>query len=261
MSLYLAIGSSQLGGFRQGFRVFNDQLADRFHFAGMWETGFGYLFLDSEGFVQAPDLVPHKGNPNKVNVKTRWKINSLERVPCIHDYQKIFILASPCKYFAPLYYPRNIKPSLFAPTLIRYCLESWETEYSSFDSINPWHFRISPLIKQLVINCPEKVVFIGAPLPIMNLEKQYFERLRSILESDYSLKEIHLENINVIRKLCDNFFQNPTTPDIILPHFDALCDLKITTLSVYANDNKNAWHANSEYWKGVVSHVVHRYYG
>ena len=53
MKRFLAIGSSQLAGFRKGVDRFDESLAGRFHFAGMWEPGFGYLNLESDGSICA----------------------------------------------------------------------------------------------------------------------------------------------------------------------------------------------------------------
>ena len=107
MSNFLAIGSSQLAGFLKGFRLFDEKLAETFDFAALWETGFGYLNLELDGLIRAPDLVPNVNNRYKYNLQDVWCIadscgNKYKgKVPCIHDYQKIFIVASPCKYFAP----------------------------------------------------------------------------------------------------------------------------------------------------------------
>ena len=40
MNNFLAVGSSQLGGFLKGFRLFDEKLAEKFDYAAVWETGF-----------------------------------------------------------------------------------------------------------------------------------------------------------------------------------------------------------------------------
>lgn len=171
--------ASQLGSFLKGFRLFDERLANKFDFAAVWETGFGYLNLESDDFMRAPNLVPDVNNPTKRNLQNAWAIRDscgnkgLERVPCIHDCQKIFVVASPCKYFAPFYYPKDSSPLLLSPSILKSCFCLWQID-KQFESISPRHFRVSPIVGQLIRSCPEKVVFIGAPLPLEYLEKGYF---------------------------------------------------------------------------------------
>lgn len=258
MKKILAIGSSQLAGFRKGFSYFDEQLAKAFDFAALWETGFGYLKLEPDGCIHAPDLVPKRNNPKKRNLKRAWGISGSGKVPCIHDYEKIFILASPCKYFAPFYYSRNSLPSLLSPSVLHSCFYSWKMG-KQFNTISPWHFRVSPIVRDLIDNCPEKVIFIGAPLPLENLEKGYFEVFRKVLNNDGVLKDIHFQNIESIRCLCSRFHMgSDSSYDVFLPPDKLLCDLKLTTRSTYATKD-SVWHAGSEYWHEIVVRIVERY--
>lgn len=263
MNNFLAIGSSQLAGFLKGFRLFDKKLAENFDFAPLWEAGFGYLNLESDGFIRAPDLVPEVNNRSKCNLQHVWAIkDSLGnkdkgRVPCIHDYQKIFIVASPCKYFAPFYYPKNSPPFLLSPNIIKSCFDSWQID-KQFESINPWQFRVSPIVRQLIRSCPEKAVFIGAPLPLEHLETGYFEPLRAIFKSDRNLKDVHFQNVELIRLLCSHYHAySGISCDVVLPPDELLCDLKLTTRSIYADGT--VWHAGSEYWQKMVARIVNLY--
>ena len=254
MKRFLAIGSSQLAGFRKGVDRFDESLAGRFHFAGMWEPGFGYLNLESDGSICAPDLVPPRNNPKKRNLKRAWKISGSGQLPCIHDYQKIFVVASPCKYFAPFYYAKESTPFLLSSSLLESCFYSWQID-KQFVDISPWHFRVTPIIRQLISACPEKVVFIGAPLPLENLEVQYFECLRGMMNSDKSLIDVHFQNIESIRSLCGRLHaSSECSYDVILPPDKLLCDLKLTTRSTYSTKN-SVWHAGSKYWREIVAQV------
>ena len=264
MNNFLAIGSSQLGGFLKGFRLCDEKLAEKFDFAGVWETGFGYLNLESDGFIRAPDLVPKVNNPTKRNLQNAWAIRDsfgnkgLGRVPCIHDYQKIFIVASPCKYFAPFYYPKDGSPLLLSPSVLKSCFDSWQID-KQFESISPWHFRVSPIVRQLIRACPEKVVFVGAPLPLEHLEKGYFERLRNVLRTNSLLKDVHLQNIESIRRLCSRHHADSgISCDVVLPPDELLCDFKLTTNSMYTTKS-SVWHAGSEYWRKMVTRIVDAY--
>ena len=260
MNNFLAIGSSQLAGFFKGFRLFDEKLAENFDFAALWETGFGYLNLEFDGFIRAPDLVPKVNNPSKINLQDAWFVRDSfgnkdkGRVPCIHDYQKIFIVASPCKYFAPFYYPKNSPPFLLSPSVLKSCFGSWQID-KQFESINPWQFRVSPIVRQLMSSCPEKSVFIGAPLPLEHLEPGYFEPLRVVLKSDSCLKDVHFQNVESIRLLCSHYLADSgISCDVVLPPDELLCDLKLTTRSIYAEGT--VWHAGSEYWQKMVSRIV-----
>tara|TARA_X000000368_G_C23008758_1_gene702523 strand:- start:20 stop:820 length:801 start_codon:yes stop_codon:yes gene_type:complete len=264
MNNFLAVGSSQLGGFLKGFRLFDEKLAEKFDYAAVWETGFGYLNLESDGFIRAPDFVPKVNNPSKRNIQNAWAIRDssgnkgLQRVPCIHHYKKIFIVASPCKFFAPFYYPINSPPSLLSASVLKSCFASWQID-KQFESISPWHFRISPIIRQLIRSCPEKVVFIGAPLPLENLETRYFERLRDVLMANTYLRDVHLQNIESIRCFYSRHHVNSVASyDVVLPPEKLLCDLKLTTHSMYAT-KESTWHAGSEYWRKIVSRIVDVY--
>ena len=264
MSKFLALGSSQLGGFLKGFRLFDEQLTEEFDFAALWETGFGHLNLEPDGCICAPDLVPKLNNPEKRNLQRAWAIRDafgnkhLGQVPCIHNYQKIFIVASPCKYFAPFYYAKNSIPSLLSASILRSCFYSWQVD-KQFEAISPWHFRVSPIVRQLISRCPEKVVFIGAPLPLENLETRYFEGLRAVLKNDKSLKDIHFQNMESLRCLCSQFHsQSGSSYDVFLPPDELLCDLKLTTRSMYATKS-SVWHAGSEYWQKIVAKICKLY--
>ena len=109
----------------------------------MWEPGFGYLNLESDGSICAPDLVPPRNNPKKRNLKRAWKISGSGQLPCIHDYQKIFVVASPCKYFAPFYYAKESTPFLLSSSLLESLL-FWQID-KQFVDISPWHFRVTQL--------------------------------------------------------------------------------------------------------------------
>jgi hypothetical protein len=257
MKKYLAIGSSQLGGFKRGVDLFNSQLYEDIDFARLWETGFGYLELNSQGLIVAPDKVPEQNNGKNINLKSIWKIHRTSRLPCIYDYQKIFVLASPCKYFSPFYYQKGM-PIPLSSVLLKACLNSWQIDCLNYDAISPWHFRISSILGQIVRVCPEKVVFIGAPLPIEGAEKNYFETLRTVLEENSTLKECHLENMHKIRQLCSiSADQSEGMPlKIFLPPAELLCDLTLTTLSKFSPPSGSAWHASLDYWHSVVSELA-----
>ena len=263
MSNFLAIGSSQLAGFLKGFRLFDKKLAETFDFAALWETGFGYLNLELDGLIRAPDLVPNVNNRYKYNLQDVWCIadscgNKYKgKVPCIHDYQKIFIVASPCKYFAPFYYPKNSPPFLLSPSVVEACFDSWQID-RQFESINPWQFRVSPVVRQLIRSCPDKVVFIGAPLPLEHLESEYFEPLREVLKSDSVLKDVHFQNVESIRLLCNRYQADSRNAcDVVLPPDELLCGLKLTTRSIYSEGT--VWHAGSEYWRKMIAKIIDLY--
>lgn len=263
MNNFLAIGSSQMAGFVKGFRLFDKSLAETFDFAALWETGFGYLNLESDGSIRAPDLVPKVNNRYKVNLQHVWAIkDSLGnkdrgRVPCIHDYQKIFIVASPCKYFAPFYYSNKSHPLLLSHSVLESCIGSWQID-NQFESINIWQFRVSSIVRQIIHSCPEKAVFIGAPLPSENLERGYFEPLRDILKSDRALKDIHFQNVESIKILCSpSHADSIISCDVVLPPDELLCDLKLTTRATYSDGS--VWHAGSEYWRRMVAKIVNLY--
>ena len=263
MTNFLAIGSSQLAGFLKGFRLFDKKLAETFDFAALWETGFGYLNLELDGFIRAPNLVPKINNRYKYNLRDVWSITDScgnkhkGKVPCIHDYHKIFIVASPCKYFAPFYYPKNSPPFLLSPSVLESSFDSWQID-KQFESINPWQFRVSPIIRQLICSCPDKAVFIGAPLPLEHLEPEYFEPLREVLKNDSNLKDVHFHNIESIRLLCGRSQAGPgNVCDVVLPSDELLCDLKLTTRSMYSDGT--VWHAGSEYWRKMVAKIVDLY--
>jgi hypothetical protein len=257
MNKMLAVGSSQLGGFKLGFEgtSYVDYF-NRIDFAGMWETGFGYLNLDDKGMIVAPDIVPEQNNPGNHNLKQRWSIAGTDHaLPCIHDYDRIFILASPCKFFSPLYYSTHV-PVLLSPRLIQQCLASQWIDSDQFVEINPWQFRISPIIRQICMACPQKVVFVGAPLPICGQEFQFLEPLRNVLTSDQLLLGIHRKNIAAIRQICDSSGvpAGDLSFKIFLPPDDLLCDLTISTRKEYMG--RNHWHASPKYWSEIIEAMV-----
>ncbi|MGC5196784.1 hypothetical protein, partial [Aphanothece microscopica] len=196
----------------------------------MWETGFGYLELSKDGRIEAPDIVPPKNNPTKVNLSKDWRIWELSehKTPLIHDYDLIFIVASPCKLFAPIYYPRPF-PTLLSAEVLHSIIFSCFIDHARFDGISPWMFRISAIIRSLVTACGDKIVFIGAPLPILGKEDMFIEPLRNVLASDHALRELHAENIANIRLICDESLRSGVSPfRIILPPSDLCCDLTLS---------------------------------
>ena len=118
---------------------------------------------------------------------------------------------------------------------------------------------MSPIVRQLISSCPEKVVFIGAPLPLEYLEKGYFERLRNVLRNNSFSMDVHLQNMESIRRLCGHHHTDSgISCDVVLPPDELLCDFKLTTHSRYATKN-SVWHAGSEYWRKMVSRIVDAY--
>jgi hypothetical protein len=254
MKRSLAIGSSQLAGFAKGMRQVGAAYNDNFDYAALWETGFGYLDLEKDGRITAPDTVPTLNNPYKTNLKKVWFVKGTRNIPCVDHYEKIYIVASPSKYFAPLYYS-NPSPSPLSRELIKVCLTSQHIRSSRFNHITQWQFRISPIIRKLCSYCPKKVVFIGAPLPAYGKESKFFEVLRSSLTKDENLREVHRQNIALLKLLCrESITDSSDLPvKIFLPPDHLLCDLCISTLEQYEH---NTFHANELYWCEVVKGMI-----
>ena len=105
---------------------------------------------------------PHKNTPPKnnkfnYNLEEIWFTYKTKKIPYIHDYERIFIVASPSKYFAPFYYP-NPWPIIISKDLIKYCINSWHMETTNFDKYSIWQFRISTIIARLCAAVPEKII-------------------------------------------------------------------------------------------------------
>jgi hypothetical protein len=251
----LAIGSSQLGGFAKAMRKVGVEFNNSIDYAGIWETGFGYLDLEEDGKITAPDIVPPDNNPHRLNLKAKWSIYDRDHVPCADDYEKIYIIASPSKYFPPIYY-RNPTPILLSRDLIRHCLTSWHVDSSGFDHINPWQFRVSPIVGKLCRSYPGKIVFVGAPLPMRGKETVFIEKLRSKLVNDKTLYNVHQSNVLHVKSLSQESIEGSSKESIkiFLPPDHVLCDLRISTQEKYQNGNH--WHANESYWCEVVGEMI-----
>ena len=157
MKKFLAIGSSQLAGFTRAMRQTGLGYEDNFDYAGIWETGFGYLDLSKDGKITAPNFIPPKNNKSNYNLEEIWFTYKTKKIPCIHDYDRIFIIASPSKYFAPFYYP-NPWPIILSEDIIKYCINSLYMDTSNFDKYSVWQFRISTIIAKLCAAGPEKII-------------------------------------------------------------------------------------------------------
>lgn len=260
MTKILAIGSSQLVGFKRGIDLIlpDKRRAFDIDFVGMWETGFGYIELDKLGNIVAPDIVPPLNNPSKVNLKRDWRIWGLpnHKTPLIHNYDFIFVIASPCKYFAPLYYS-NPRPILLSRSMLEAAIFSCYMDCASFDHISPWMFRISPVIKALIDRCPDKIVFIGSPLPISGEECTFIEPLRRAMKEHRHFWDAHMENIDTIEGICRSSLicNSASRFKIALPPSDVCCDDMLSTRRSFYKGNHNAWHANTDYWGRVVEHL------
>ena len=263
MSNILAIGSSQLVGFKRGvdYLLDGENSCHCIDYAGMWETGFGYLSLSEDGQIIAPDFEPAKNNPSKVNLARDWRIWDRREhlIPSIHNYEFIYVVASPCKYFAPIYYQEPC-PILHSASAIKAVILSGFMSHERFDCISPWMFRIAPIITSLMLACPEKIIFIGAPLPIYGQEKQFIEPLRTKITESKSTSDIHMHVINTIKEICDTTFttSKPSSFRVLLPPQDTCCDLFLSTREQFYKGNDNAWHANTAYWVRIIEELQAR---
>lgn len=262
MNRILALGSSQLVGFKRGVDSFDGaNCFQAIDYAGMWETGFGYLELNCEGRIVAPDYVPRENNPSNVNLSRDWRIwNRQEHsVPLIHDYSLILIVASPCKYFAPIYY-HEPQPIIYSASVLQGAMFSGVIDHQQFDYISPWQFRISPVISSLLTTCPSKIVFVGSPLPIYGQETEFIEPLRATIASNQHLQDIHMSNIAIIRTLSDKSLSSSTSLPyrIVLPPRDLCCEMFLSTREEYYKGNKNAWHADTSYWIRMIEELGQR---
>ena len=78
---------------------------------------------------------------------------------------------------------------------------------------------------------------------------------RVVLKSDSCLKDVHFQNVESIRLLCSHYLADSgISCDVVLPPDELLCDLKLTTRSIYAEGT--VWHAGSEYWQKIVARIV-----
>ena len=256
MSRILAIGSSHLASFKLGVNIANkqSQLLPEIDFAGIWETGFGYLKLDGAN-VLAPDLVPQQNNANNVNLRDIWTINDKKSCPPnLNEYSKILIFASPCKLLPSLYYQRSIPAPLSSSTM-REVLRSNYMDHHIFDLINPWQFRISKIVQEICNYAMQKVVFVGAPLPIEGMEDAVIEAIRKELQSNQMLAEIHKNNVHKLRQLSEESFKNIEFPySFILPPETLLCDMQISTKKHFLSGNM--WHTNGEYGLEIIKKLI-----
>jgi hypothetical protein len=250
----LALGSSQLGMFKQGVDLLTatGTRIERLDFAGIWETGFGYLYLDGSR-VLAPDMVPELNNPRNKNLKDFWFVRGTNQVPDLDSYDLILFIASPCKLFSAFFYP-SLQVMPLSDDILKTIIFSDYMNCRDYDSISKWHFRVSPVIGQVSKAFPKKTVFIGAPLPIEG-GVVWLEALRAKLLSSENANHVHMQNIAKARRICkDSIFGDGAGVKVVLPPAELLCDMQISTKSQYGGSH-NSWHADEQYGFDLVNHL------
>jgi hypothetical protein len=101
----------------------------------------------------------------------------------------------------------------------------------------------------------QKVVFVGAPLPIEGMEDAVIEAIRKELQSNQMLAEIHKNNVHKLRQLSEESFKNIEFPySFILPPETLLCDMQISTKKHFLSGNM--WHTNGEYGLEIIKKLI-----
>ena len=134
--------------------------------------------------------------------------------------------------------------------------ESIDNYISNFEKYSEWQFRISTITAKLCAAVPEKIIFVGSPLPTFGKEKNYTEKLRKNIAKDDQLYRIHLHNYNLIKEFCNKTIEQQKNSSVkfLLPPDHLLCDYKITKLKEY--EGVDFWHANNLYWREIIEQII-----
>lgn len=255
MKKILAIGNSHLGALKKGFELVlkGSQALECIDFAQLWETGFGYLELDGSKIV-APDFIPEKNNPRHLNLKEAWGVYPDKvKVPDLSEYDLVLVVASPSKLFSLFYYGL-LDPFSLSTDIIRDIIFSNTFDVDRFPLLSPLHLRVSKVVKQICDLQKNKVVFIGAPLPVEGFQLTIVERLRAKLEASRVNSARHLENIERIRFVADQSLADPEALfKVILPPRHLLCHFEISTKAAFRG--RDLWHCSGEYNATMVEHL------
>ena len=250
---------------KRGITTFKNKI----EIAGMWQGGFKYLYLNGS-VIEAPSFTPKEWNKKKINLKDFWRIGRIFNqgeidsslisenniLPDLEKYDHIIIFASPSRLFSMLYYENSKKPNinLFSELLISKIARSLYIS-EEISLINQNHLSSSQIILDIGKKFSSKVTFVGSPLPLEGRFKN-LEKLKKIINSDYSLLKKHLENIDRIRFACRSTFESSYRGiRIVLPPPNLLTKCQIATLPKYSWNNKDIFHTNTHYGELVLDQL------